>query len=113
VIEHRESVVLKPMHDYGGHGVHLGPTYDDAAWRKIVSDATGHEYLVQQLLEADRDTYPVDEPGFPLREFYVDTDPYTFRGRMQGVLTRLSPQRITNITAGGSMTPCFLLEAPR
>jgi len=109
VIEHRASLVVKPVFDYEGHGVHLGWESDEHEWERIVADALQHEYIVQKRIWAHREHFPRNEPGFPLERYYVDTDPYVFRRRVGGVLVRLSRDGITNISAGGSLVPTFLV----
>lgn len=41
---------------------------------------------------------------------YEDTDPFLFEGRLGGVLSRLSPTEITNVHAGGSVVPTFVIQ---
>jgi A circularly permuted ATPgrasp len=110
VIQHRESLVIKPVFDYAGHGVHLGWEYDDRDWALVVHQALAQEYVVQKRIWAHQEHFPRNEPGFPLERFYVDTDPYVFRRRMGGVLVRLSRDGITNVSAGGSLVPTFLVS---
>jgi hypothetical protein len=107
--EDREKLVLKPSHDYGGRDVHLGWETDDEVWRSLLERYAGDDWILQRRIAAHREQYPLDEPGFPLRTFYVDTDPFTFRRRMGGVLTRLSVDGITNVTQGGSLLPAFVV----
>jgi len=109
VIAHRERLVLKPANDYGGHGVHLGWECDDAEWSAVVDEAIGDDTLVQRRVVDHVERFPADEPGFPLRTFHVDTDPYVFRGHMGGVLVRLSVDGVTNVTAGGSLAPAIVI----
>lgn len=111
-LEHRTSVVLKPAHDYGGHGVHLGWELEPDEWAVVVERAVAEDALIQRRIPSHHERFPVDESGFPLRRFSLDTDPYVFRGRMEGMLTRLSVGDVTNITQGGSLVATFLL-APR
>lgn len=110
VIEHRTNLVLKPVHDYGGHGVTLGWETDPREWEELVTRAVADGHLVQRRIQAHREAWPWDAPEFPLRELYVDNDPYMFRGRMGGILARLSGSGITNVTAGGSLAPTFLVR---
>jgi uncharacterized circularly permuted ATP-grasp superfamily protein len=109
VIEHQSSLVVKPVFDSSGHGVHLGWECDPHEWEQIVAQACDEEYIVQRRIWAHRERFPRNEPGFPLERFYVDTDPYVFRRRIGGVLVRLSRDGITNLAAGGSVVPTFLV----
>lgn len=110
VVEHRTSLVLKPVHDYGGHGVTLGWETEPREWEDLVGRSVAEGHLVQRRIQAHREAWPWDAPEFPLRELYVDNDPYMFRGRMGGILARLSGSGITNVTAGGSLAPTFLVR---
>lgn len=110
VIEHRTSLVVKPVFDNEGHGVHLGWETEPDEWDRIVVRALEQEYIVQKRVWAHREHFPRNEPGFPLERFYVDTDPYVFRRRIGGVLVRLSRDGITNLSAGGSIVPTFLVS---
>ncbi len=49
-------------------------------------------------------------PATQLQRFVVDNDPYVFRGRMGGHAgpTR-APPGVTNVSAGATFTPAFLL----
>jgi uncharacterized circularly permuted ATP-grasp superfamily protein len=109
VIEHRTSLVVKPVFDNEGHGVHLGWEMDQGEWDRVIAEALQHEYIVQKRIWAHREHFPRNEPGFPLERFYVDTDPYVFRRQVGGVLVRLSRSGLTNVSAGGSVVPTFLV----
>ncbi|MGF1470912.1 MAG: hypothetical protein ACFB50_04115 [Rubrobacteraceae bacterium] len=110
VLEHRTSLVIKPTHDYGGSNVHLGWEMELGEWEKVVADAVGEDHVVQQRIVAHHEKFALDKPGFPLQDFYLDTDPFMFRGKMVGILTRMSLGGVTNVTQGGSMAPTFLLS---
>ena len=108
---HRERVVLKPAHDYGGHGVHVGHECDEATWAAAVDEALALavDHVVQRRIVSHSEWFALDEPGHPLQTFVVDNDPYTFRGRLGGLLVRLGAAGVTNVSAGGTFTPAFLL----
>jgi hypothetical protein len=111
VVAGQDQLVLKPAHDYGGHGVHLGWETGADAWAKLVDEFAGEDWIVQRRVSSHHELFPRDEPGFPLHRFYLDTDPYTFAGRMGGLLTRLSAEGgITNVTQGGSLIPAFVVS---
>ena len=107
---HREELVLKPAHAAGGAGVHLGWTGDDARWGEALREALAGGYIVQKKVEVTREVYPCLEKGFPLREFYEDTDPFHFPGGYSAVMTRVSTAEITNMAQGGSIVPTFVLD---
>jgi hypothetical protein len=68
-------------------------------------------HVVQLRMPAHHEQFPIDDAEASLRRFTVDSDPFTFRGRAHGLWTRLGASDITNITAGGSMAPNFLVAA--
>lgn len=110
-IEHRHELVLKPTHELGGHGVSLGWETEPAKWEKLVGASLDSNFIVQHRIREHHEPFAVDEPGFPVRDFYIDNDPYTFRGKGGGILARLSAEGgITNVTQGGSMVPTFIVE---
>ena len=112
--EHREQLVLKPNDDYGGAGITLGWTVDDAAW------ARGHCARARRAAHrAGARAHPVravPEPGgrhVQVVDRMLDTAPFVSYGEyMEGYLTRLSTAALLNVTAGGGSTvPTFLVES--
>ena len=115
VIAHRERFVLKPNDDYGGHGIVLGWTVDQAAWEAAVARALGEPYVVQERVAIPSEPYPSWIDGRVQQiDRMIDTAPFVTYGRaVDGVLTRLSTAALLNVTAGGgSQVPGFVV-APR
>ncbi len=110
LLEHRDRLVLKPTHEYGGHGVQLGWRLDAAGWEAAVDDALDRDCVVQRRVELRHEEYPTMEAPGARELYYEDTDPFLFRGRLAGLLTRLSPDQITNVAARGSVVPSFAIE---
>lgn len=111
VRSHREHLVLKPAHAAGGTGVHLGWRCGESQWAGAVREAVEGESVVQEKIEVTQEMYPLLEKGFTLREFYEDTDPFSFPGGYSAVLTRISSAEITNVAQGGSAVPTFVIDA--
>ena len=111
VSNHRDDLVLKPAHEAGGAGVELGWRCEQAAWDGVVAAAAGAGWVVQERIEAAREEYPLLEKGFPLRDFFEDTDPFHFPGGYSAVMTRISTAEITNVALGGSIIPTFVIDA--
>ncbi|MBP7866597.1 MAG: hypothetical protein KA419_11665 [Acidobacteria bacterium] len=107
----KDDLVLKPAHAAGGSGVFLGWNLDGSAWEKALREALAGEYVVQQRVGITRECYPLLEKGFPLVEFYEDTDPFHFPGGYSAVLSRISSAEITNVSQGGSIVPTFVIDA--
>jgi hypothetical protein len=108
----RDHLVLKPAHDFGGHGVELGWRQDDSDWERAIQVALDNDFVVQRRIELHREDYPAMEPGMPARRFYEDTDPFMYRGEFGGLLTRLGTSEITNVHADGSVCASVAV-APR
>jgi hypothetical protein len=115
LVEHllaeREHLVLKPTHDFGGHGVRLGWRESESEWEESVRRSVDSDYVAQRRVELHHLEYPsLDAPG-ERRRFYEDTDPFLFRGHAAGMLTRLSPGEITNVHADGSVVASFAVAS--
>ena len=110
VRRHRRHLVLKPSHDFGGHGVHLGWRTDDAAWDAAIAEAIEADYIVQHRVELHREEYPTLDGAGARATYYEDTDPFVFDGTAAGMLTRLSPDEITNVHASGGVVASFVVS---
>ena len=109
----RETLVLKPNDEYGGKGVVLGWTVDQAEWDAAIGVATTQSYVVQEAVEIPRITFPIALDGLRYLDLAVDLDPYLFDGRTRGFMTRVSAAALLNVTAGaGSLVPTFVVEGP-
>jgi hypothetical protein len=111
--ENRAHLVLKPNDDYGGAGIVLGWTVDDAEWQKAIERAVAEPYIVQEKVVIPREAYPSwDESRIVYADRQVDTAPFLCHAsEVEGILTRLSTAELLNVTAGGgSQTPTMLVE---
>jgi hypothetical protein len=115
VTANRERFVLKPNDEYGGTGIVLGWTVDDAEWAGAVRRALAEPYVVQERVAIPFEAYPsMEQGGVHLLDRMIDTAPYVTDGQVvDGLLTRLSTADLLNVTAGGgSQVPNFIV-APR
>ena len=113
ISQRRESLVLKPNDEYGGKGVVLGWTVDQAEWDAAIQTATSHSYVVQEAVAIPRIPFPIALDGLRYLDLAVDLDPYLFNGRAGGFMTRVSAAALLNVTAGaGSVVPTFVVEGP-
>ena len=111
VRRNRERLILKPNDDYGGHGVCLGQTVSESEWERVIGVALANDYVVQEAVELPTEEFPVfDERRWALQPMYVDTNPFLFRGRMEGAMVRLSQSPVVNVTSGGGETGFFVVE---
>ena len=107
----RDHLVLKPNDEYGGKGVVLGWTVDQAEWEAAIQLASTQSYVVQEAVDIPRVAFPVVLDGLRYLDLAVDLDPYLFDGRARGFMTRVSAAALLNVTAGaGSVVPTFVVE---
>ena len=112
-LANREKLVLKPNDDYGGKGIVLGWTVDDAAWAAAVKVALAEPHVVQEKIDLPSEPYPsMHEGQLHVIDRLMDTNPYVaFGSHVHGCLTRISTEALLNVTAGGGSTvPTFLVE---
>ena len=113
IARRRQNLVLKPNDEYGGKGVVLGWTVDQAEWEAAIDVATTQSYVVQEAVEIPRVQFPIALDGIRYLDLAVDLDPYLFNGRAGGFMTRVSAAALLNVTAGaGSVVPTFVVEGP-
>jgi uncharacterized circularly permuted ATP-grasp superfamily protein len=113
VLQHRDRFVLKPNDDYGGAGIVLGWTVDQATWEAAVARALEAPYVVQERVAIASEPYPGwHEGGLQVLDRMIDTAPFvTYGTAVDGMLTRLSTAALLNVTAGGgSQVPAFVVE---
>jgi len=113
VLRNRERFVLKPNDDYGGAGIVLGWTVDDAEWEQALARALAAPYIVQERVAIPYEPYPsMDGDRVVVAERMIDTAPFVSYGaHCDGVLTRLSTAALLNVTAGGGSTvPSFTVD---
>ena len=109
----RETMVLKPNDEYGGKGIVLGWTVDDATWLSAIQSALSEPFIVQERVEVPSEPWPawVDN-ALHISDRMLDTAPFLVDGTvMTGCLTRIATDPLLNVTAGGgSNVPTFLVE---
>lgn len=113
MVAHRDRLVLKPNDDYGGAGITLGWTVDDATWRAAIERALAEPHIVQERVRIPFEPYPsVVDGTVRLADRMLDTAPFVSYGEhMDGYLTRLSTAALLNVTAGGGSTvPSFVVR---
>lgn len=115
VRKNRAEFILKPNDDYGGHGIFLGRSLPEGEWEEALTFALEDgDYVVQEALELKTEVFPVfDEERWSLEPMYVDSNPFIFRGKVDGVMVRLSDSPIVNVSSGGGETGFFVIEGLR
>lgn len=111
--EHRNTLVLKPNDDYGGHGIYIGWECDSRDWDLAIQKALHEDYLVQERVSTEREIFPyIDQTTGSVKmvEQLVDLDPLLFFGRVRGAFTRLSSSSLANVTSGAGMVPTMIVD---
>ena len=109
----RDRLVLKPNDDYGGHGIYIGWSTDEAGWAEALRHALADgDYIVQERVKTARETFPAltDDGRVEFAEQLVDLDPMLFYGKVGSGFTRLSYSELANVSSGGGMVPTFIIE---
>jgi hypothetical protein len=113
LLENKDRLVLKPNDDYGGKGIVLGWTVDEAAWRAAVQTALQTPYVAQERITLPSEPFPAWVAGqLHVGDRLLDTAPYVCQGAyVDGCLTRIATDPLLNVTAGGGSTvPTFVIE---
>lgn len=106
----RDSFLMKPHDDYGGHGVHFGWETTHSEWDSLIEEALKGIFVVQERAPVDKTVIPTFGDELTLQELTVDFDPFLFRGRVTGGLVRLASGSLVNVTQGGGETALVVLE---
>jgi hypothetical protein len=112
ISENRDRLVLKPNDDYGGHGIYIGWSHDQADWDEAVRAALANgDYVAQERVPTARETFPAlqDDGSVVFAEQLVDLDPLLFNGKVGSAFTRLSFTELANVSSGGGMVPTFII----
>ena len=109
--QHKDNLILKPNDDYGGHGIYVGWELSQSDWENALQETLPASYLLQTKVNVAHENYPSwdgEKVGFG--EYAVDLDPYIFKGRAAGFMTRLSGTALCNVTSGGGATATIILD---
>jgi hypothetical protein len=109
---HKDAFILKPNDDYGGHGIFFGRNMSASEWDAAITTALADgDYIIQETLDLKTELFPIfDENGWSLEPVFTDTNPFIFRGSVEGALVRLSDSPIVNVTSGGGETGFYVIE---
>jgi uncharacterized circularly permuted ATP-grasp superfamily protein len=110
--QHRERLVLKPTHGYGGDNVVVGSSVDDRRWADAVHNASAKGgWIVQERVEIPEEEFPVFDTGGALNfeSLKVNTNPFYVGGTEVGAVTRISRDAVINVSAGGGSVPTFVV----
>ncbi len=104
----REQLVLKPIDQYGGKDVFVGPALSASEWDGAVNQALEGKFIVQQYVDIPEEELPVvDEKGEKIvfSKKKINVNFYAYGGRYTGGVVRSSDSAVINVHKGGGMTP--------
>lgn len=112
ILSHKDRFVLKPNDGHGGQGIILGWSVAQSEWEQAVRAALSDPHVVQERVALTHEPFPAfDRGSLQLLDRLVESNPYVgFGSYMHGCLTRVSAGEISNVTAGGSIVPTFVVE---
>jgi uncharacterized circularly permuted ATP-grasp superfamily protein len=110
VRDHREGLVLKPAHGYGGRDVLVGDETTPAQWDEAVRVGARQAWVVQERVAIPEEPFPTCEGGaLGFEELKVNANPFYVRGGETGAVTRASRSAVINVSAGGGSVPTFVV----
>ena len=99
--------MLKPVSDYGGHGVSLGMETAQGDWDALIeAHAEQADFVAQEYVPVPEEMFPTVEDGrvqMRLKRFNIN--PFGIGGRYAGMITRISDRAVINVSAGGGLLP--------
>ncbi len=102
VAEHPDEFVIKPTSEGRGYGVVIGRECSRDAWRALCEVDPATPRVVQDYVEPARLSVVCQgEDGLAVRDMYLTLGLGTINGRYEGVLSRISPSRVTNVARQG------------
>jgi glutathionylspermidine synthase len=111
--QNKGEFVLKPARGYGGQDVYLGSSTDEETWAKLVEEKSGEDWIAQRQVDIPDALYPrLDGDGVNFQLANVNVNPFVFGGQYAGAYTRISPEDVINVSAGGGLTPTVTATPP-
>ena len=107
---HRETLILKPMDQYGGIGVLVGPFATQEDWDAQVDITREKNYVVQEYVNIPKEPLPIWDGGLKWEPKFVNVNFYAYNGRYAGGMARTSGEPVINISKGGGLIPIVVVE---
>ena len=112
LLAHRDHLVLKPSHGYGGDSVLIGSQTAPSAWEGAISAALlGGEWIAQERVSIPEEEFPIfdESGGLRFESLKVNTNPFYIGGSPAGAVTRVSRDSVINVSAGGGSIPTLVV----
>src|SRR5262249_13418830 len=106
VRDHRDELILKPAHGYGGQSVYVGAETTQAAWEAALAEALAAPGVVQERVPIPEEPFPVCVGGaLGFEMLKVNANPFYAAGSDVGAVARVSRSAVINVSAGGGSVP--------
>jgi hypothetical protein len=106
--KNREQLVLKPIDQYGGKDVIVGPAVSEGEWDEWVGKALAGKFIVQKFVEIPTEDLPVldeEQNKIVWTSKKINVNFYAYGGKYTGGVVRSSDSAVINVHKGGGMTP--------
>ncbi|MHC4601532.1 MAG: hypothetical protein ACYS47_21265 [Planctomycetota bacterium] len=106
--KNREQLIFKPIDQYGGKDVVIGPAVNDGEWDTWVSKALAGKFIVQKFVhipEEDLPTLDEEKNEIIWTKKKINVNFYAYGGKYTGGVVRSSDSPVINVHKGGGMTP--------
>ncbi len=111
--KNRDKLVLKPIDQYGGKDVAVGPSCSQPEWEGWVEKTKQAKFVVQEYITIPREALPVvDEASgrIVFKEKNINVNFYAYGGVYTGGVVRSSDSTVINVHKGGGMTPIMYIR---
>jgi hypothetical protein len=99
---HADELVIKPCHEGRGFGVHVGRESSEPLWNELCTLDPRTPRVVQRYVEPTTLNLVTEVNGeMVVRPMYLTLGLGVVQGRFCGVLSRISPNRVTNVAREG------------
>lgn len=106
VSRNKDRLVLKPANSYGGKDVFLGGETDQETWDSVIREQIdSEEWVVQEYVPIPEELFPDIGDTVSLRLKKVNINPFAFRCKYGGTISRISESSVINVSAGGGLVP--------
>ena len=116
---HREVLVMKPNRSYGGEGVTIGPSTEQAAWDKLIEEAVqgaadpDSSWVVQSITRLPISEFPIiGADGRVFSEPFYSVMGFAPTENGLGIMCRVSQKQVVNVAQHGGMAAVLVAHKP-
>ena len=114
VLKDKNRWILKPMDDYGSHGVYPGVSFDSAEWEQIANEKLDSGYVVQEYCKPPKvrivDSETDSSHPCEVQEWESMPGFFIYDGKLAGFYCRLGRGGVISLENGGLCSASFLVR---